>query len=118
MNEYKPPRNHLCVSCSNYFLHKYIAYNWKQKYYTKLDNKKDDKKETNRLKHFKPNTEENVALEMCSIKEFVVMVMVIVVIYSIKEEVNKKMLEVETCMCIEVEVGKEMLGVVGTCKHT
>jgi len=59
-----------------------------------------------------------VALEMCSIKEFVVMVMVIVVIYSIKEEVNKKMLEVETCMCIEVEVGKEMLGVVGTCKHT
>jgi hypothetical protein len=55
---------------------------------------------------------------MCSIKEFVVMVMVIVGIYSIKEEVKKKMLEVETCMCIEVEVGKEMLGVVGTCKHT
>lgn len=59
-----------------------------------------------------------MALEMCSIKEFVVMVMVIVGIYSIKEEVKKKMLEVETCMCIEVEVGKEMLGVVGTCKHT
>jgi hypothetical protein len=74
------------------------------------------KKEINRLKHFKPNTEENVALEMCSIKELVVMMMVM--IYSIKEEVKKKMLEVETCICIEVEVGKEMFGVVRTCKHT
>jgi hypothetical protein len=53
---------------------------------------------------------------MCSIKELVVMMMVM--IYSIKEEVKKKMLEVETCICIEVEVGKEMFGVVGTCKHT
>ena len=53
---------------------------------------------------------------MCSIKELVVMMMVM--IYSIKEEVKKKMLEVETCICIEVEVGKEMFGVVRTCKHT
>jgi len=45
-------------------------------------------------------------------------VMMMVMIYSIKEEVKKKMLEVETCICIEVEVGKEMFGVVGTCKHT
>lgn len=50
---------------------------------------------------------------MCSIKELVMMVMVI---YSIKKEVRKKMLEVETCICMEV--GNEVLKVERACKHT
>lgn len=71
------------------------------------------KKETNRLIHFKPNMEAKVVVEMCSIKELVMMVMVI---YSIKKEVRKKMLEVETCICMEV--GNEVLKVERACKHT
>ncbi|KAJ6895772.1 hypothetical protein NC651_022108 [Populus alba x Populus x berolinensis] len=55
--------------------------------------------------------EEKMVVEMCSIKE-----LVMIVIYNIKKEVRKKMLEVETCICMKV--GKEVLEVERTCKYT
>ncbi|KAJ6905241.1 hypothetical protein NC652_023107 [Populus alba x Populus x berolinensis] len=55
--------------------------------------------------------EEKVVVEMCSIKE-----LVMIMIYSIKKEIRKKMVKVETCICMKV--GKEVLEVKRTCKYT